>query len=52
MSLIIFFGFAGFIAVLGFTVIGVTVYHWIKQSREAKLNRPDLQKLNPEKITN
>lgn len=36
MSLIIFFGMALFIFLLGVGVISVTVYHWIKHSKEAK----------------
>ncbi len=36
MSLIIFFGLALFIFLLGVAVISVTVYHWIKQAKEAK----------------
>jgi hypothetical protein len=52
MSLIIFFGIAAFIAILGFIVIGVTVYQWIQQSREAKILKINLQKPESEKITN
>lgn len=36
MSLIIFFGMALFIFTLGCIVIGVTLRHWIQQSREKK----------------
>ncbi|AGH95232.1 hypothetical protein [Pseudobdellovibrio exovorus] len=36
MSLIIFFGMALFIFVCGSILIGVTIRHWIQQSREQK----------------
>lgn len=36
MGMIIFFGMALFIFLLGLAVIGVTIYHWIKQSRLGK----------------
>lgn len=37
MSLIIFFGMAAFIFLVGVLVIGVTVYRWIQESKEKKL---------------
>jgi lipopolysaccharide export LptBFGC system permease protein LptF len=36
MSIIIFFGFALFIFLLGATVVSVTFYHWYKLAKEAK----------------
>ena len=42
MSLIIFFGFALFIFLLGVTVISVTFYQWYKLGKQAKE-----QKLEP-----
>jgi hypothetical protein len=39
MSLIIFFGFALFITLLGLTVVSITLYAWYKQAKEAKLEK-------------
>ena len=39
MSLIIFFGMALFITLLGLIVISVTFYAWYKQAKEAKLQK-------------
>ena len=36
MGLIIFFGFALFIFLLGMTIISITFYHWYKLAKEAK----------------
>lgn len=36
MSLIIFFGMALFIFLLGVTVMSVTFHHWYKLAKEAK----------------
>jgi hypothetical protein len=38
MSLVIFFGFATFIFLLGVLVIGVTVYQWVQESKRKKLS--------------
>ena len=43
MSLIIFFGMALFITLLGLVVMGVTFHAWYKQAKEAKLQK--IQKL-------
>lgn len=39
MSLVIFFGFALFIFLLGVTVMSVTFYHWYKLAKEAKAQK-------------
>ncbi len=39
MSLIIFFGMALCIFLLGMTVILVTFYHWYKQAKQEKLDK-------------
>lgn len=39
MSIIIFFGFALFVFLLGVTVMSVTFYHWFKQAKEAKAQK-------------
>ena len=39
MSIIIFFGMALFIFLLGMTVISVTFYQWYKQAKEAKIQK-------------
>ena len=36
MSLVIFFGFAAFIFLLGMLVISVTVYQWYKEYKKSK----------------
>lgn len=40
MSLIIFFGMALFIFLVGMTVITVTFYQWYKQAKELKATNP------------
>lgn len=39
MSLIIFFGMALMIFIVGVIVMSVTVYHWIKVANEAKAQK-------------
>lgn len=39
MSLIIFFGMALFIFILGAVVMSVTFYHWFKLAKEAKAEK-------------
>jgi hypothetical protein len=39
MSLIIFFGLAFFIFVLGIVIMSVTFYHWYKLAKEAKAQK-------------
>lgn len=41
MSLIIFFGMALMIFLLGVTVLGVTFYHWYKQYKLNKKQKQD-----------
>ena len=46
MSLIIFFGMALFIFLLGVGVLSVTFYHWYKQAKEARAAKLTVQSSN------
>lgn len=39
MSLVIFFGYALFIFLLGVTVMSVTFYHWYKLAKAARVQK-------------
>lgn len=46
MSLIIFFGMALFIFLLGVTVVSVTFYHWYKEAKQIKLDKKAAPQIN------